>query len=179
MPPLYATAAISLLVLSTASAQSLPGPPCQLSVSRGISFSGPSALDNMTISIGPGPCHSAQLTLVIKDKRQRILYRYDAPFKRHTATQWDEPSLPDEARKLIDDMARDVVAARSEVPRPDPEGQIAEGGSAELLVPSLVFNRLISGKQPVLYHPTYYEGGQYVIYDPIKHVARVVLRYGL
>lgn len=171
------TAAIALL-LGAAYAQSLPGPPCQLSVGKEISFSSPLASERLSISIGAGACHSATLTLLVTDQRANVLYRYSVPFKQLTATPWDDPDLPAEAQQLVDAMVRNAVVSPKDVPRPDPNGETLEGGSADLLVPKSVFERLISNGQTVLYHWTYYEGGQYVVFDPAEHIAKVVLRYG-
>jgi len=107
-----------------------------------------------------------------------MLYSYVAPFKKHVATQWDDPALPEEARQFVNDTASHALVARSEFPIPKPPGT-AEEGEAELTVPASVFKRLVSSGQSMLYHPTYYEGGQYVIFDPTTRAARVVAQWGV
>src|SRR5262249_52739620 len=142
---------------SGAHAQSANDPPCQYSVSRQIPFTSPSAKERLTVAIGPGACHSAELSIVVRSERGKVLYSYVAPFKEHVATPWDEPSLPESARQFVNDTAAHALVAEGDLPAPKPEGE-AEEGEAVLAVPASVFKRLVSSKQPMLCHATYYEG---------------------
>lgn len=173
------TAILTLALLSTgAQAQSPSDPPCQYSTTQPISFASPTSKDRLTVSIGPGACHSAMLSFVVVSAKGKTLYRYVAPFKKHTATQWDEPSLPEEARQFVKDLAAQAIVQKDQLPKPKLQDETEEGEPA-LTVPQAVFNRLVTNGQPMLYHPTYYEGGQYVMFDPHTRTARVVAVWGV
>src|SRR6185369_2270465 len=139
--PLRCAATVLALALAGAHAQSPSDPPCQHSVSRQIPFTSPAAKERLTVTIGPGACHSAELSIVVTSARGKMLYSYVAPFKKHVATQWDDPALPEEARQFVNDTASHALVARSEFPIPKPPGT-AEEGEAELTVPASVFKRL-------------------------------------
>ena len=177
MPLRTATAALAL-AFGGAQAQSLTDPACQHSVTRQIAFTSPQAKERLTVSIGPGACHSAQLSIVVASVQGKVLYRYLAPFKKHVAVQWNDPDLPEVARKFADDTSSRALVPRSELPVPKPQGEMDEG-DAELMVPAPVFKRLVSSGQPMLYHPTHYEGGQYVVFDPATRSARGVAQWGV
>ncbi|WP_200232045.1 hypothetical protein [Rubrivivax gelatinosus] len=130
------------------------------------------------MNIGPGACHSAMLSFVVVSAKGKTLYRYVAPFKKHTATQWDEPSLPEEARQFVKDVASQALVRQDQRPKAESQDE-AEEGELALAVPKAVLNRLVSSGQPMLYHPTYYEGGQYVMFDPVTRTARVVAVWGV
>ncbi|MGA0613114.1 hypothetical protein [Caldimonas sp. KR1-144] len=172
-------AILTLAFLSVgAQAQSPSDPPCQYSSSRRIPFASPTSNDRLTVSIGSGACHSAKLSFVVVSATGRVLYAYVAPFKKHTATQWDDPSLPEEAREFVNDLTSRALVPRNQFPTPKPEDQTLEG-EATLTVPQGVFKRLVLKGQPMLYHPTYYEGGQYVMFDPVTRAVRVVAVWGV
>jgi hypothetical protein len=177
MPLRTATAALAL-VLTNAHAQSPADPPCQYSTGRQIAFTSPASKERLTVGIGPGACHSATLSIVVTSPQGKVLYRYAAPFNRHVAIQWDDPGLPDEAREFVDNTTAHALVPKENLPDPAPKGE-ADEGQAELLVSASVYKRLVSSGQPVLYHPTYYEGGQYVVFDPATRAARVVARWGV
>jgi hypothetical protein len=178
MPSRAISAAVLGLALGGVQAQSPADPPCQYTVSRQVSFTSPTAKNQLTVSIGPGACHSAELSIVITSARGEVLYRYVALFKKHVVTQWDDPSLPEDAREFVNETASRALIPRSEVPSPKARGQTEEG-EAELTVPVPVYKRLVSSGQPMLYHRTYYEGGQYVVFDPVTRRARVVALWGV
>jgi hypothetical protein len=177
-PLLSVSAALLSGAADAQEARPLAGPPCQTLVKRPIAFSSPTAEDRLTVSIGPGACHSARLSIVVTSVRGEVLYRYVAPFKRHVVTPWDDPELPNVARQFVADTAMHAAIRKDEIPAPKPEGQ-ADPSDATLAVPASVFERLASSGQPMLYHQTYYEGGQYVVFDPRSRIARVVVRQGL
>ena len=164
--------------VASVQAQSLAGPSCRFSVRRQIPFSSPTAQDRLTVSIGAGPCHSARLSFVVTSAQGGVLYRYVAPFKRHVSTPWDDPELPRIARQFVDDTALGALVPKTELPSAKPESD-AEDADGMLAVPAPVFQRLIGSGQPMLYHPTSYKGGQYVVFDPVTRSARVVLRRGV
>ena len=173
-----AAVAVLLLQVTGAQAQTASDPPCQGSVSRAITFESRTTKDKLTVSIGPGACHLATLSIVVHSSRGKVLYRYGAPFKKHLAVHWDDPELPQLALKFINETASHALVAKAERPAPKPLDQ-AEEGEAVLTVPAPVFARLTSGGQPMLYHPTYYEGGRYVVYDPVSRTSRVVAEWGV
>jgi hypothetical protein len=171
--------AVILLLATAKIALAASNSSCRYSVARSVHFSSSQASERLTISIGAGPCYEAELVLLVKDVHSKVLYRYTAPFKRHTATQWDDPRLADEARRVVDEMLRNAMVEAKEVPLPDPTGEIVEAGAAEVLVPLDVLRRLLRSDRPVLAHPTYYEGWQYVVFDPLERVAKVIVRYNI
>jgi hypothetical protein len=168
---------VCLLALS-AQAASAAEESCESRVTRDIPFTSHTSRDTLVVAIGPGACHSAEFTIIVRTAAGKVIYTYAAPFKRHTATQWDDPELPEEARKFVVDTATNALVPDAEIPQPKPRDQTAES-EAELTVPAAVFRRLVGAKQPMLYHPTYYEGGQYVQFDPVARRARVVARWGV
>jgi hypothetical protein len=172
-------AIMTLVLLSAgAQAQSPSDPPCQYSTERFVPFVSLTSKDRLTVSIGPGACHSAELSFVITSEMGKVLYRNVAPFKEQTATQWDHPSLPEEARQIVNDLASNAFVPKNKFPKYKPQDQLMEGDPT-ITVPLAVFKRLTSNGQPMIYHPTYYEGGQYVMFDPVTHAARVVAVWGV
>ena len=172
--------AVASLALQTtgAQAQQTSDPRCQSSMSRHVAFASRTAKDNLTVSIGPGACHSATLSIVVTSSRGKVLYSYVAPFKRHVAIQWDDPELPQLARAFVQETASHALVLKGDRPVPQPADQ-AEEGDAVLTVPAVVYARLVSGGKPILYHLTYYEGGQYIVYDPSTRTARVIAQWGV
>ena len=175
----YLVRALALaLVATAASAQTSSGPHCRHSASRQLAFAGPSTKDRLTVSIGPGPCHSAKLSFVITSEQGRVLYRYVAPLKRHLVTGWDDPALVADAREFVQNAVAQAVVARENFAEPRPQGK-GEEGESELTVPAAAFKRLMASRQPLIYHLTYYEGGQYVAFDPATRSAKVVAKWGV
>ena len=84
---------------------------CEYSVTKGVHFSSRTAVERLTVAIEGGECYKATLTLLVTDAKGGVLYSYTAPFKRHTALQWDDPGLPIEARRVADDMLQHAMVA--------------------------------------------------------------------
>lgn len=167
-----------MLSVTEGNAQAPANASCQISVSRQIPFSSTAAKDRLTVSIGPGACHTAELSVIVVSSSGKVLYRYVAPFKKHVSTQWDDPALPNDAHQFVKETAANALVPIGKRPIAKPKDQIKEG-DAEITVPLALFTRLTSSDQPMLYHPTYYEGGQYVVFDPASRKAKVVARWGV
>lgn len=170
--------AITAFSAASALAQSPNDAACQHSVKKPIAFASAKAHDHLTVRIGPGPCHAAELSITVTSAAGRVLYRYVAPFKKHVVEQWNDPDLIEVARAFVGDTASQAIVATSELPTPKVRGQTVDGESA-LTVPASVFKRIVSAHQPALYHSTYHDGGQYVAFDPAVRRVRVIAQWGV
>ncbi len=168
---------LSLIVLVpvTCFAQPTAAPSCEYSLEKKISFRSANASDLVKVAIGPGACHSAQLTISVRTKEGKTLYRYQAPFKKHTAVSWEDADLPKVAKKFVEDTANDAIVSDAEMPVPVTRDALTEENHFLLVVSRTTYDRLRRTRQPVFYHATYYEGGVFLIFDPnTKRVARVI-----
>lgn len=169
-----------LLAVLAAAAQAKPpaDEPCQYSVSRQIPFAAPTAQDRLTVSIGPGPCYLARLTITVTSDQGKLLYSYTSPLSPHIDMDIKHPELAKEARRFADDTVTYTLVRKND--RPVPKARpVAEEGDPIFKVPLDIYKRLMARGQPMLYHSTYYEGGQYVVFDPEIGKARVVAEAGL
>jgi hypothetical protein len=167
------------LIASHSQAQLATDPPCKYSAKRTVAFYSANSRDQLTVSIGSGACHSAKLTIVVTSDKGKVLYRYDGPFKRHTAVSWDDRELPNVAREFVEQTLKLAVVEPAELPKATPRSKMTDDDVYELALTEAKMKGLLAAGQPVLYHDTYYEGGQFVTYDPAIGKSRVVIRWGL
>lgn len=146
-------------------------PSCHLHKTRDVSFRNVAAKDFLEIIIGSGPCYAATLTIVIRSDRGQVLYFYVAPFKRHTATNWENPELDKDAKRFVDELIANGVGSSKTLPP-------YSASDDEILIPREAYEALRATPRPMLEHANHYEGWQSVVYDEAKEEAVIVARGG-
>src|SRR5262249_49324533 len=67
-------------------------PPCAVQKARDVGFRTMAPSDALEVAVGPGPCHTASLTIILRAKDDgTILYSYVAPLRRHIGLSTDDP----------------------------------------------------------------------------------------
>lgn len=91
-------------------------PTCHMHKSRDVSFRNATSKDVLDVSIGTGPCYAATLTIIVRSVTGEVLYSYVAPFKRHTATHWEDRELDREAAQFVDDVIAGGIQSSASLP---------------------------------------------------------------
>ncbi|MDZ5459793.1 hypothetical protein [Azohydromonas lata] len=108
----------------------------------------------------------------------KLLYSYASPLSPHIGMDINHPQWATEARRFADDTVAYTLVRKNDRPVPKARS-VAEEGDPIFKVSLNIYKRLMASGQPMLYHSTYYEGGQYVVFDPEIGKARVVAESGL
>jgi hypothetical protein len=154
-------------------------PTCHLHKSRDVSFRDATSKDVLEVSIGTGPCYAATMTIVIRSNAGEVLYSYVAPFKRHTATHWEDAELDKEAVRFVDELIRNGVGSSRELPPYLEPNAYAEENSGEIKISRKAYEQLRAKPRPMFEHANHYEGWQYVVYDKAKEEAVIVVTGGV
>lgn len=170
------------LIVSGALVSSSPAaayPTCHLHKSRDVSFRDATSKDVLEVSIGTGPCYAASLTIVIRSHLGEVLYSYLAPFKRHTATNWEDPLLHKEAVGFVYELIANGVGSSRDLPPYLEPNAYAEENSGEIKISRRDYEELRAKPRPMFEHANHYEGWQYVVYDKAKEEAIIVVMGGV
>jgi hypothetical protein len=154
-------------------------PSCQLHKSRAVSFRSATSPDILDISIGPGACYDATLKLVVLTNAGVELYSYIAPFKRHTATDWEDPNLDRDAQQFVDSQLSGAMSLSSDLPPFAEPDAYYEANYQTIKVPRAMYEKLRDEPRPMLCHATYYEGWQCVVFDEKTGKAVIVTAGGV
>jgi hypothetical protein len=154
-------------------------PTCHLHKSRDVSFRDATSKDVLEVSIGTGPCYAATLTIVIRSHLGEVLYSYVAPFKRHVATNWQDPSLRKDAIRFVDELIANGVGSSRDLPPYLEPSAYADENSGEIKISKQAYEELRLKPRPMFEHANHYEGWQYVIYDKAKEEAVIVVMGGV
>jgi hypothetical protein len=110
-----------------------------------------------------------------------VLYRRDQNFKPLTAASWDDPRLPTDAERFVENTVEEgIIGNSSDLPPWEGSGdEFCEKNSTTLAISPERYEALRKQRLPVLYHQTYYEGGVHLLYDPSQKAVVIVLEGGL
>lgn len=172
-------ATIVHLALASAAAAAKAYPGCHIHKSRDVGFRNTTSEDVLEVSIGTGPCYAATLTIVIRSKLGQVLYSYVAPFKRHTATNWKDPSLDKDATMFVEELIATGVSSSKRLPPYLEPRDYHDENSGEIKIPRQAYEALRTNPRPMFVHANHYEGWQYVVFDEAKQEAVIVVMGGL
>jgi len=157
-------AALAVVDLSDVSLAGTLRPACEVQKSRAVSFRSAGAKDVLEVSVGPGPCLTARLTIVIRSDAGRVLYTYEQGFEQHVVHTEQDP-LHLQAVPFVDRMLAEGVGTSATLP----PWQVADAYEAEhmgmVLIDRATYERLRSMPLPLFWHPTYHEGWRSVVWD--------------
>jgi hypothetical protein len=108
-----------------------------------------------------------------------VLYSYLAPFKRHTATNWEDPLLHKEAVGFVYELIANGVGSSRDLPPYLEPNAYAEENSGEIKISRRDYEELRAKPRPMFEHANHYEGWQYVVYDKAKEEAIIVVMGGV
>jgi hypothetical protein len=173
--------ALLLFTMFAASAPSLAALlACNETAKQTISFRTATSRDTVTVTIRGNPCHEALLSIQITSDTGKPLYSYEAPFKKHVATHWEDPGLPADAEKLAKRIAaQDEKKTTENLPPWLPEADYYEEYYDVIMVSQDQYEQLKKQKRPIFTHPTHYEQWKSVIYDPGTGKAQLLFEGGL
>lgn len=170
--------ALTLLAASSPSLAALPA--CDATAQKPLSFRTATSRDTVTVTIRGKPCHEALLSIRITSDAGKPLYTYEAPFKKHVATHWEDPELPRDAANLAKSIAtQDEKKTTDSLPPWLPEADYYEEHYNTIKVSREQYEQLKKQKRPIFTHPTHYEQWQSVIYDPGTGRAQLLFEGGL
>jgi hypothetical protein len=143
-----------------------------------IAFRYPTAEDVLEVSIGTGPCSIATLSIVVRHAESgQILYSYVERFEQHTVPAEDR-DLVAEAKTFIASELQTAMGPASELPPwLEPEAY-EEKHQGSILIEKAQYEALRATEQPILSHPTYYEGWRLVFFDEKTGEAVTVIEGG-
>ncbi len=157
-----------------------PGPPCAVERSGPLAFRSAQPGDTLHVSVQGDPCWKALLRIRVVAPDGAELYRYEAPFKPHVATDWRDPRLDRAAESFADEVLANAGLVGSTAALPpwgDAQEYYAAHGNA-IRVERLAYEALRADQRPILWHRTGRESWRSVVYDPQTHAARVILEGG-
>ena len=163
-----------------ASAPEKTYPACHIENQARIAFQEVGAADTVRVTIDGVPCYKANLVIQIIGATGTALYTYSAPFKRHTAVDWEDPSLP----QVASELARSIVQPESkrtskDLPPWQPAKQYYDQTSESIRVPQARYESLRREDRPLFSHPTHYEAWKVLYYDSQRNVAATILTGGV
>ena len=126
-----------------------------------------------------GPCLRATLTIELRTSNGSLLYRYKRPLQHATLFEWDDASLAQQVETFVKDLGTTAINIDKGKYTLEMLKSETYSESHELKVPSRDYLRLVASEQPFIYHPTYYEGGRYLVYDSKLRKMRIVIEWGL
>lgn len=173
----FAVAVVVILLTQPQLGMADSHPSCPIQKAREVSFRNATAKDVLEVSIGTGPCERATLTIVIRSDLGHILYSYVAPFKQHVA-DWYVPDLDKEAASFVDQLLERGIGSTADLPPWEEPEAYEQKHAGTIDVSREVYEDLRARPRPMLSHPTYYEGWQYVVYDGTTGQTIVILTGG-
>jgi hypothetical protein len=146
--------------------------------SKPVAFRNPTANDVLELAIGTGPCSVATLTIIVRHAESgQILYSYVERFEQHTVPAEDRDLLA-EAKTFIAGELQTAMGKASELPpwlEPEAYEQEHQGS---IMIEKAQYEALRATEQPLLSHPTYYEGWRMVVFDEKTGEAITVVEGG-
>jgi hypothetical protein len=155
-------------------------PACAVQKARDVGFRSAAALDVLEVAVGPGPCHTASLTIILRAKDDgAILYSYVAPLRRQIGISPQDPeAFVQRAMAVVDEIAGNKLGSTADLPPwQEPNAYHSEHG-AEVKISRQAYEALRKKPQPLFEHPNHYEGWQIVVYDAAKEEGVIILAGG-
>ena len=169
---------ISVLGLHSATADDYVN--CSISKETQVHFSNPESLDILTVIISGAPCYEATLAITISADNGACWYHYEAPFKKHVVTHWEDPLLDEAAKQLIQRLTdQDSFGLTSELPIWLPEDEYYEDNYQTIQVEKAYYEELQNVEWITYSHPIHYEGWKVIAFDQSKQDLIEVSEGGL
>lgn len=167
-----------ILVANPATGEDYPG--CSFSGSRNAPLTSEAGTDLLELTISGDPCYEAILVLSIATKEGNQLYRYEAPFKPHVDTHWEDPGLSEDAERLLRRFLDHTSFSKtSELPKWMPKDDYYETNYQELQVDRSYYEMLLTQDWYVYTHLVHYEGWRVIAFDRQDRKIVVVSEGGL
>ncbi len=154
-------------------------PSCRIEKTAELHFRNNTEKDSLRIEIAGNPCYEATLRILIKTKNGKDLYRYEAPFKPHTAVPWEDIEVPKDPEALINRILVEGPKASANLPPYLPKEEFYGKYYNELVIDRDSYEHLRISGRPVFWHPTHYEEWSYVVYDEKQEKGIVFMKGGL
>ena len=151
------------LFLFTGYAQAEESSSCHIHKTHSINFRSYEVKDILELSVSPGPCATATMTLIIKSEYGEIFYTYAGRFAPHVTSDSADPNF----HKFIDPFINNLItdAAKKSKDMPKYIRQDAANGFIKLHIKQKFYNDLRVRHLPLFYHPNNHNGWQYVMFD--------------
>ena len=150
-------------------------PDCDVSRQLQVSFSGPSSVDQLAITIQGSPCYEASLEVFIASATGARLYEYEARFKPHVAVHWEDSSLDGDAERLADRFVdSESFGLTSDLPRWMPEADYYEANYQIIQISKDDYEELRRKDWITYTHSVHYEGWRVVAFDPENQRSLIV-----
>ena len=173
----FAAVVFAVLVALGVGLAAVPGPSCQVQKARAVNFREPDSKDKLEVTVGPGPCATAMLTIAIRSDAGRLLYLYQQNFEQHVV-HTDQDPLHLQAVPFVDRMLAEGVGTSATLPPwQAPDAYEAEH-MAMVLIDRAAYERLRRSPRPLFWHPTYHEGWRSVVWDQAAGKAITVVEGG-
>ncbi len=141
-------------------------PSCKIEKIIPINFKNVKSNDKLYISVIGTPCYKAILAIKIISEDNKVLYEYVQPFKKHVATQWDDPNLDDDANNFVKHLIKNYSIPASNLPpfpSSEAEGITPVGFEYTIIINEEFYKNIIKSNKPILSHPTNYEVWRYIV----------------
>jgi hypothetical protein len=157
-------------------------PSCKIEKIIPINFKNVKSNDKLYISVIGSPCYKAILTIKIISEDNKVLYEYIQPFKKHVATQWDDPNLVADANNFVNHLIKNHSVSASNLPpfsSSEAEAETPVGFEYTITINKEFYKNIIKSNKPIFSHPTHYEAWRYIVYDEKINKGIIILEAGL
>jgi hypothetical protein len=168
---------LALLAPAVAAAKTVE---CHTHRAQVVHFRTATTKDVLEVVIGPGPCHLATLSIVIKaDADGEVFYSYVAPLMRHIPSAPDSPGFLESVKQFVDRTYTEAMSTTAKLPPFTNANKFRDDNGEELQIPPAEYERLRWTVRPVFGHANHYEGWQYVVFDEKRGEGIVIIRGGV
>ncbi len=134
----------------------------------------------LSVSIEGKPCFEAMLVISIASENGAVWYRYEAPFKNHVVTHWEDPLINEDARRLAKQLTQpDLFRRTSALPEWLQGDEYPEMGYQEFQVDRARYEDLREANWITYDHPIHYEAVISIAFDQKKQEVVEVLEGGV
>lgn len=146
---------------------------CHIHKSLPIHFRSFKVKDILELSVGPGPCATAIMTLNIRSDEGDVFYTYASQFALHVVPDPNDPNFD----KFIEPFLKNLETGAQKNARDMPKyyKQDEANGLIKLHVKRNSYKAMRLRHVPMLYHLTSHDRWQYVMFNKKKSGARVVV----
>lgn len=141
-------------------------PDCDITRESAVSVAGQDSKDRLIVSIKGSPCYEASLAVSVISEGGGQLYEYVARFKQHTSSHWEDPSLDEDARYVVERFVDpNAFGLTSELPLWMPEADYYEQHYQSIQISREDYDELRQKAWVTYTHPIHYEGWRVVAFD--------------
>ena len=136
---------------------------CHIHKTHSINFRDYKTKDVLEIAVGPGPCDTAVMSLLIRSVHGDVFYSYNARFAPHVTADALDPNFDKFIQPFLDNLITESAKKGRDMPKYNKLD--ARNGFIKLHVGKKQYEQLRSQHVPLFFHPNSYNGWQYIIYD--------------